>query len=326
MSALFEAGLIISGALTDFDEMAASDHAWDQRYHQLGKGPFLGCSTIVHSDCAQLAHTSYQPGIFIEGSSPQRAFTFLSQTAGAPVYSHGACLEDNELMLLRPGEEFHFTSAGPCEIIVLSVSTTLFDQTLQSLAQQEIGDICHQHRLRLAGPGLHTQLNRCWSGLLARVCSDPALLTAGGEAIETQLLEPIIGIATRDSTRHRAINRRLANTTAMAAAGYIREHAGQPIRIYELCSRLGVSERTLQIGFRSCFGCTPKAFITAMRFNRVRRELAGAPAGLTVSDVATHRGFTELGRFAVEYRRMFGESPSTTLQLHRRPPGFLSSR
>jgi hypothetical protein len=282
MSALFEAGLIISEALSDFDEMAESDHAWDQRYHQLGKGSFLGCSTIVHSDCVQLARTSYQPGIFIEGSSPRQAFTFLSQTAGAPVYSHGACLEANELMLLRPGEEFHFTSAGPCEIIVLSVSTALFDQTLQGLAQQQIGDICHQHRLRLAGPALHTQLNRCWSGTLARVCSNPALLTrsASGEAFDTDLLEPFIDIATRNSTRHGAISRHLANTTAIAAAGYIREHADQPIKIYDLCSMLDVSERTLQIGFRSCFGCTPKAFITAMRFNRVRSDLADAPPGL----------------------------------------------
>jgi len=34
---------------------------------------------------------------------------------------------------------------------------------------------------------------------------------------------------------------------------------------------------------------------------------------VTVAKIATRFGFTELGRFSVEYREMFGESPSTTL-------------
>jgi AraC family ethanolamine operon transcriptional activator len=33
----------------------------------------------------------------------------------------------------------------------------------------------------------------------------------------------------------------------------------------------------------------------------------------TVTEIATSFGFVELGRFSVEYRKMFGESPSETL-------------
>jgi AraC-like DNA-binding protein len=33
----------------------------------------------------------------------------------------------------------------------------------------------------------------------------------------------------------------------------------------------------------------------------------------TVTEIATDLGFVELGRFSVENRRMFGESPSETL-------------
>ena len=35
---------------------------------------------------------------------------------------------------------------------------------------------------------------------------------------------------------------------------------------------------------------------------------------VTVTEIATALGFVELGRFSVEYRRAFGESPSETLR------------
>jgi hypothetical protein len=35
---------------------------------------------------------------------------------------------------------------------------------------------------------------------------------------------------------------------------------------------------------------------------------------VTVTEIATNFGFAELGRFSVEYRKVFGESPSVTLR------------
>ena len=50
------------------------------------------------------------------------------------------------------------------------------------------------------------------------------------------------------------------------------------------------------------------------RLQAVRRHLQRAAAHESVSSIALHWGFAHLGRFAGDYLRRFGESPSATLR------------
>jgi Helix-turn-helix domain len=66
-------------------------------------------------------------------------------------------------------------------------------------------------------------------------------------------------------------------------------------------------------------GMAPHRYLRVRQLNLARRTLALVdPATETVTEIATQHGFWELGRFAVTYRVLFGERPSTTL---RRAPG-----
>ena len=51
-----------------------------------------------------------------------------------------------------------------------------------------------------------------------------------------------------------------------------------------------------------------------LRLSNARRALLSADGKLTkVTEIAVSFGFAELGRFSVEYKKAFGESPSQTL-------------
>ena len=87
-----------------------------------------------------------------------------------------------------------------------------------------------------------------------------------------------------------------------------------PISIAMLCRTLGVSDRYLRLAFHKVHGISPLQYMRMLKLSRARRALMSARnRSVTVAKIATRLGFTELGRFSVEYREMFGESPSTTL-------------
>lgn len=59
---------------------------------------------------------------------------------------------------------------------------------------------------------------------------------------------------------------------------------------------------------------SPVAYLRICRLNRVRTTLAASdPQETTITNVAMRFGFLHLGRFAGDYKRMFGETPSETL-------------
>ena len=87
-----------------------------------------------------------------------------------------------------------------------------------------------------------------------------------------------------------------------------------PLDIPTLCRALAVSERTLRKAFQKNRGLPPCRRLRMLRLSGARRGLLSACGGcVTVTEIATSFGFVELGRFSVEYRKMFGESPSETL-------------
>jgi AraC-like DNA-binding protein len=100
-------------------------------------------------------------------------------------------------------------------------------------------------------------------------------------------------------------------TPVAAAIELIRTRPEHPWTVATLAAEVAVSVRSLQAGFVRVVGQSPMRYLRHVRLERVRDELAQAePGATTITQTATRWGFTHLGRFAAEYRRVFGELPS----------------
>jgi AraC-like DNA-binding protein len=97
---------------------------------------------------------------------------------------------------------------------------------------------------------------------------------------------------------------------------FIDEHAGDPITLNEIAGAARLSARGVQAAFRRNLDTTPLAYLRSVRMERAHRDLQSAqPAdGVSVAAIAARWGFAHLGRFAIEYRRRFGNYPSQTLR------------
>lgn len=101
------------------------------------------------------------------------------------------------------------------------------------------------------------------------------------------------------------------------AIDFIEAHLSSPITIADIVAATGVPGRTLFKHFRDCKGVSPIRYLRNARFRRVRDALMKAEPEQGVTTIAANWGFVHLGRFSVEYRSRFGESPSETLKKRR---------
>jgi AraC-like DNA-binding protein len=96
------------------------------------------------------------------------------------------------------------------------------------------------------------------------------------------------------------------------AVNHIRANMADKITLADLASACDVSERTLHKQFRRFLGVSPLAYLQRLRLSVVRAELTEPDHEASISDIAIRAGFSHLGRFAVEYRRRYSESPSAS--------------
>lgn len=90
---------------------------------------------------------------------------------------------------------------------------------------------------------------------------------------------------------------------------------GGAVSVADLCAASGVGKTTLYRAFHSLCGQPPLSYFQNRRLTKARSLLFRAPAERgSVKRCALEAGFKEMGRFSSDYRRVFGELPSATLE------------
>jgi transcriptional regulator GlxA family with amidase domain len=155
--------------------------------------------------------------------------------------------------------------------------------------------------------------------LLAREVGKPGGLLNHRLALQNLqllLIQGLLQIQPHNYTEALTEGARPASTAvAKRAIDLMHGHPEKPWSTAGLARATGVSARALQRSFERSGQPSPMMYLRQLRLHRVHTELAAnSPDSATVTMVASRWGFMHLGRFANQYRQLFGEPPSETLR------------
>jgi AraC-like DNA-binding protein len=99
------------------------------------------------------------------------------------------------------------------------------------------------------------------------------------------------------------------------AVSFIHRHAASDVGVHEVAEAVHLTPRSVQYLFKHQLDTTPTRYMRRVRLHRAHLDLlASDRSTTTVSDIAQRWGFVHTGRFAVQYRQTYGQSPHTTLR------------
>ena len=250
---------------------------------------------------------------------------FLGDMNQKPIHLGGTELHAGEVIIWGRNANGHLRTAGATRSA--SMSLTCEDLTMAGLAiadceltaPSDTAVVRLPHRLVARLMDLHET-----AAHLARTAPSVLATPTVANALEQELVHAMIAClsahAGRDTERHVLPH---AKVIARFEDFLVARH-NAPVHLIEMCAAIGVSERTLRSCCHEHFGMGPIRYLWLRRMHLARRSLLRAdPATASVTSTATEYGFWELGRFSVEYRGLFGESPSASL---RRPPDDAAGR
>ena len=288
---------------------------WDTAVTPLSRGPYKHSITFLTSPSLILYRERFWCRTRIQGLSPPGMFGFaVPLKVGRNTRWWGTPLHETGLPAMMPGG-VHVDFTGGHEHLVALIDLRVLRDSMPVDLMEAIGAASRQHALPASRAAV-ARLSATLNALLAGTQADPQafLYPHAVRAMEQDLLAAFRQSLMLPTSAPRRVGRAIRQGGLQRAIEYLRSTDTGWVTVADLCSAARVTQRTLEYAFRENFGISPLRFVHLRRYHLTRKDLLAADAeAASVSEIATSNGFYHLGRFAVHYKRLFGESPSRTL-------------
>jgi AraC family ethanolamine operon transcriptional activator len=299
----------------EFQEKAIG---WDIEHLQMVRGVYQSSLDLVHTLNMQLSKCTHHVGIRERGTVTPNTITIalpvLPSNSKRP-YFCGEQLVPEECPALLPGDDYELFSSGVETYFSIVIDAQLCNTECLLLTGQPFSSLIYSQRVWINNEDQQFLIQAISQQMEHQRKYSNQLSIQQQYLLEKQLAEQLLFTIRPPFDRKTTIpNRR---RVAYEAERLICRHAQKHLTIEQLCRFIGCSARTLHLGFKERYGTTPAQYAKIIALNAVRNQLRLVPLTSNVTEVAMSWGFYHLGRFSQQYKQLFDELPSVTIQQNR---------
>jgi AraC family ethanolamine operon transcriptional activator len=313
---------VVTVESSDHDELSELHRPLPIEFARARSGPFFGSLATAQLGPLTVRVTRLDTPVVTRGAVPRgHCALVVALRCSSPTQWLGHDV-DPGFQVFYPGGAEH---AGHSHGDLLAAILLAPRLELADAFARETGCEWDEHTPRFlpSDPELRARLHRTVRRAAATVASAPAALDLPQPrlALADELMRGLARVlaSAAPGNQREAPQGRSARVVVERADDALRSRIAEPVYVRELCEAAGVSERTLRAAFHQIYGLAPTRYLLLRRLHAVRRCLRDDDTSHSVSAVAHRFGFWELGRFAAQYRALFGELPSQTARGSRAP-------
>lgn len=219
--------------------------------------------------------------------------------------------------LINPEQEFEMVHSDQANKLFVRICRKSLEQfyqnyyhsplinNLEFVPLQSLEGAAGQSLWRL----LHWQFNEAAEGMLF---DNPSAT----QHLEDTFFASLLDIWPHNQSPHNATptSGSITPHTIKCAKDYIHQHLTQPLSVSMIAQAVGISTRSLYMGFNRFVEQSPMQYVKQQRLKYAHQQLIQAdPKQQSVTEIAYLTGFTHLSQFSADYQRLFGVRPSLTL-------------
>jgi AraC-like DNA-binding protein len=243
--------------------------------------------------------------------APQRVYVAFPTQFDPPVVWNGAELRSGDIVFHSQGECMHQRTSGASHWAFISLEPKFLARYGKALTGLDLTPPPVGRILR-PPPAIAARLLRLHTKACRLAETKPKIVVHHqvARSIEQDLLRILVTCLTAGAVHDDTVPQPGHPNIMIQFEDMLASYFNRQLRTSEICASIGVSERTFRACCAEFLGLGPSRYLRLRRLNLVHAALLRADPAARIKEIASRYGFSELGA----YRRVFGETPSNTLQ------------
>jgi AraC family ethanolamine operon transcriptional activator len=304
-------------ACVDASDLSKQMPDWNFEFTQLSAGPLAATGGRVALNGVLIRRLTLDQAVLRRGHAPHgSAAVLIPGSASSQAFVRGRRLEPAQCIAIAEDALVEVITRPGYVDMAITVDLQAWRGRSQWLSDCALASR-NASWVATPGPLWINRIRRSVRWLFAAIQQHPQAMSRpevrASLADQFVMAMADVGGEQGDAERPTRDARIRQRTAVERAREYIRGQLAEPLPLSELCRHAHVQARSLEYGFREITGLSPISYVKSLRLNAVRRHLSRTDAAEhSISEIALNHGFWHLSQFAADYRKFFGETPTST--------------